>query len=191
MTRMRTARSLPAALLLTAAPAAADVICDELWFARNMVFHAAGYCFGSALGQAVFGNAGCTGTDISLDPDAAEAVARFRAREAEYNCAVDSSRSTLDIPNLPLRKALTDQPIRTEYESACIGWLRPPMDVLSGWRGDAYTMGQIAVGDTLLFSHEDWRNWTFVQVLRNDDVQVLGWVRLGPHDPNMCDGWAG
>jgi len=33
--------------------------CDALWTVRNTIFYENGYCFQTAKGQAVFGNAGC------------------------------------------------------------------------------------------------------------------------------------
>ena len=45
-------------LLLIPAPVRALEICDDLWFTRNLLFSRAGYCFGSVLGQTVFGDTG-------------------------------------------------------------------------------------------------------------------------------------
>ena len=88
--------------------ASADPVCDDLWFSRNIVFHEAGYCFGSALGQTVFGNARCIGQDIDLHADMKARVEEIRQREADWGCAVDTSRTRLDLPQIAQRMALTD-----------------------------------------------------------------------------------
>jgi hypothetical protein len=42
-----------------------DFSCDQLWFGRNSIFKAAGYCFKTPRAIAAFGNAGCQYDDIS------------------------------------------------------------------------------------------------------------------------------
>lgn len=41
------------------APALAQQSCDELWYARNEIYKAQGYCFRTQRAIAAFGNAGC------------------------------------------------------------------------------------------------------------------------------------
>ncbi|TGD96221.1 YARHG domain-containing protein [Methylobacterium nonmethylotrophicum] len=53
--------------------------CDDLWYERNAIFKAAGYCFRSARGIQIFGNAGCRFDDEADVP----LSARQRARVAE------------------------------------------------------------------------------------------------------------
>ncbi|MDP4024021.1 YARHG domain-containing protein [Methylobacterium sp. NEAU 140] len=71
------------------APAAASS-CDDLWYERNAVFKAAGYCFRSPRGIRTFGNAGCQfddEADVPLSARQREQVARVRATERRLGCA--------------------------------------------------------------------------------------------------------
>ena len=83
--------------LLSIAPplAAQDAApCDELWFARNLIFDRAGYCFGSRLGRAVFDNTDCSTTAPKFDARAAENVAALHAAETEYGCTIEIGRAS-------------------------------------------------------------------------------------------------
>jgi hypothetical protein len=42
-----------------------DFSCDQLWFGRNSIFKAAGYCFKTPRAIAKFGNAGCRYDDVN------------------------------------------------------------------------------------------------------------------------------
>lgn len=67
-----------------------SMTCDQLWFARNQVFHDHGYCFSSARGMAAFSNASCdpkiTGSDIPLTSIERDLVFRIQARERQLGC---------------------------------------------------------------------------------------------------------
>ncbi|MEL0436252.1 YARHG domain-containing protein [Phycobacter sp. K97] len=69
------------ALTLLAGPAAASDYCHDLWYTRNAIMDQAGYCFGSVLGQAVFGTGPCIGKSVTLSPQDNRTVARLRAAE--------------------------------------------------------------------------------------------------------------
>ncbi len=92
------------ALFLPAAPATAEVWqygepeCNELWFARNLIMDRAGYCFGSPLGQALFDNRDCRGSDVSLSPAHKSQVRKIQSLEAQIRCKVNSGRVGLDVP---------------------------------------------------------------------------------------------
>lgn len=58
--------------------------CDELWYQRNAIYDAAGYCFSTARAQAVFDNAGCTGGTPSAS--AMQEVQRIIRLEEQYGC---------------------------------------------------------------------------------------------------------
>ena len=58
--------------------------CDELWYQRNAIYDAAGYCFQTARGQQVFNNAGCTGGTPS--GSAMQEVQRIIRLEEQYGC---------------------------------------------------------------------------------------------------------
>lgn len=42
--------------------------CDQLWYQRNSVFKAAGYCFHTPRGISIFGNAGCAYDNVANVP---------------------------------------------------------------------------------------------------------------------------
>lgn len=58
--------------------------CHDLWYARNLIYDRAGYCFQTAKAQSYFSNVGCTG---GL-PSAAEMreVERLKALEQQFGC---------------------------------------------------------------------------------------------------------
>lgn len=58
--------------------------CGQLWYARNLLFDLAGYCFKTAKAQRYFSNAGCTGGS-PRGADASE-VSRLQALERQSGC---------------------------------------------------------------------------------------------------------
>ncbi|NDW06117.1 YARHG domain-containing protein [Jiella pacifica] len=58
--------------------------CGQLWYARNLLFDLAGYCFKTAKAQRYFSNAGCTGAS-PRGSDASE-VSRLQALERQNGC---------------------------------------------------------------------------------------------------------
>jgi len=186
-----------AALALSPLAAAAqDHTCDELWFTRNLQFHLAGYCFGSTLGQEVFGNDACTGTDVALSSEAKALVDRIRANEAAMGCAVDTSRTMLsmDVLEMDRRMLLRHQPVAYEGESGCIGWTGAPVRIMSGHSGEGSRRGTVEPGDSLVFGHEAEGPWEFVTVYSGTEdwvFKTIGWVALGDWGNGMCDMYAG
>ena len=63
-------RLLGAALLaLAAMPQAAQAMgCEDLWFARNEIYKAQGYCFKTSRAIRTFGNAGCAYDNVEDVP---------------------------------------------------------------------------------------------------------------------------
>lgn len=192
---MRSIGMFFAALMLAGPDLASADVCDDLWFSRNQVFAEAGYCFGSELGQSVFGTERCIRTGFDLRADQKDFVARIRQAESQIGCAVDTTRSELILDLPELREALTDQPVASEFESACLNWLADPMPLYSGFGSGAFRWDQIEAGDDVYFAHEDEGDpddpWTFVLVYRGEAVRTLGWTQFGVHDPSRCEGWAG
>jgi hypothetical protein len=85
---MRTALWGAAAILLSVTPVSAQT-CRELWYQRNEIFKAAGYCFRTPQGIAAFGNAGCLyddEADVPLSENARRRVAALRAQERRQGC---------------------------------------------------------------------------------------------------------
>ena len=187
---------LALAALMPSAGLAQDPTCDELWFTRNAQFHLAGYCFGSPLGQEVFGNSGCTGTDVTLSDEAQALVGRIRQVEAEMGCAVDTSVTALnfDMDQVPDRLALRHHPVVWFGESGCIGWRGEPAPLMSGHSGEGSRWGTIERGDMIVFGHEPVGPWEFVTVYEDPGawrLKGIGWAALGDWGDDKCDMYAG
>lgn len=178
-----------ALLALTLAPSLARADCASMWVTRNMVADRAGYCFGSVLGQAVFGNQDCLGKDIALSPTDRAFVAYTQAQEAEFGCAVDTGQADLDLPLLGQWLQLRDLPRRDLGESACLGYQGPATPLRAGV-ADGRIMGEVQRGDTILFAHEGQADHSFVTVFARGQPVALGWARL---DLTLlsCDAYAG
>lgn len=85
----------PALLLLAFAsvigltqPARAET-CDDLWYARNEIYKAQGYCFRTQRGIRAFGNAGCqydAVEDVPLSANQRRTVAEIVREERARRC---------------------------------------------------------------------------------------------------------
>jgi hypothetical protein len=170
-------------------PAAALNVCDELWFARNQVFDHAGYCFRSALGRAVFDNSNCTSNIAEADPSEQAVVEQVLTLESEWNCDVDTSRKSLDIPNIQARNTMIDVPVPDGYESECIGWRGAPIALRIGRHPQAPISGVIQTGENILFSFISVDGWAFVTSPRGD--ADMGWMLEPKMTEASCDGFAG
>jgi len=178
------------AAVLASSPVAALEICDDLWFTRNLVFDRAGYCFGSELGKAVFGNEGCVKGPLELDDASVKLVARLRGLEKDWNCKVDTSQSFLAVHAIEQRKALVDLPMPTGGESGCLGWLGERIVLRAERKDTGAVVGAVRIADTLLFQFEDVDGWSFVEVLQNDIPAGQGWAKLEISN-KTCAGLAG
>jgi hypothetical protein len=64
--------------------------CDELWYQRNSIFKAAGYCFKTSRAIRTFGNAGCQyddAKDIPLSERQRQTLTEIRISEVAKRCA--------------------------------------------------------------------------------------------------------
>ena len=171
-----------------ASPAVADEICHDLWFARNAIMDRAGYCFGSALGQAVFDNADCVGKSVSLTPDAQATVARIQEWESENSCRVNTKQTKLDVQALGLRLGLVHQPVRDIFESACLGWLGPTTPLRAGHDSNAAVVGAVRRGDYVLYSHEPVGDWSYMTVSDSDWLVITaGWIDFSSVEETCAD----
>ena len=177
--------------ILGASPALADP-CDDLWFSRNLIMDRAGYCFGTALGRAVFDNAGCAGKSVSIGRDAQDFVDTLREQERTLRCKVDTGRRRLDLDDLAFRWRLDDLPVADQLESGCIGWQEAATTLWSGRGPDARAIGRIEPGDNLLYRHLSVDGWDYVTVHgpQMGPVKSAGWLRFDTK-PTSCRGWAG
>ncbi len=74
--------------LAAAAPAAAET-CQDLWYARNEIYKAQGYCFRTQRGIAAFGNAGCqydNVEDVPLSASQRRTIAALQQEERAMRC---------------------------------------------------------------------------------------------------------
>lgn len=176
-------------LALMAAPAAALEICDELWFTRNLIYDRAGYCFSSPLGQAIFDNADCTGTDINLDRETLNMAARLQAAEMEWDCNVDSSRRSLDVFEIAARMRMIDIPEPDGYESGCIGWLGEPLRLHAARHEAAPVTGLIRTGESIYYGFTSVGEWHFI--ISSHGTADMGWLRDRPDLRTNCRSFAG
>ena len=174
-----------------ATPAYSEEICNDLWFTRNSIFQAAGYCFGSPLGKSLFDNTGCTTSNPVLEESDRQKVSLIEQREAELACKVGTDTTSFDLNALSFRKLLKDHPIRTVYESACIGWQGPDRPVFAE-KSEGAPIGSISAGDNVLYSHQEENGWFFVTIYALQDFNTLkgaGW--LAASDEQTCREYAG
>ena len=169
---------------------AAD-ICDDFWFTRNLIMDRAGYCFGSALGQATFDNRDCTGTAVDLTPDQTRLVTELRASERALGCNVDTAQTRLGLEDLLIRENLIDLPHADEFESACIGWLGAEIPLYAGRNPDVPIIGAIMRGDTISFSHRSVDGWSYVTTRTPNWTLVSGGWTNAPMPHTICENWAG
>ncbi len=78
-----------ATVVVTRPESAAAQSCYDLWYQRNAIFHAYGYCFRTSLGRRVFGNAGCYTSNPRLSAADRRRVNRILSRERRLGCRVN------------------------------------------------------------------------------------------------------
>lgn len=183
-------------LAASSTAATASRICDDLWFTRNWVMHQAGYCFGSILAQAQFDNSGCTGQQITLTPAQSAFVAEIQRRESVLGCSVNNSRSTLDMPDLALRKRLEHQPVRHEGDNmegwGCLGYRGGPIALHAGPNVASKQVGRIDAGDWVgIGGHDTVDGWIYVTTHAPSwgKFRSGGWMLMG--QTVSCDAEAG
>ena len=71
--------------------------CESLWVERNQILNVAGYCFETALGQAVFNNADCAPGMPALTDAALNRISRIEQAEQGRLCEVNTGRVKITI----------------------------------------------------------------------------------------------
>lgn len=184
-------RRLAALLCLLAAPAAANDYCDDVWFTRNLLFDRAGYCFGSTLGQWVFNNGDCVGDQVTLGAAAQAQLDEIKSREVEFGCKVDTSRTSLDLDDIDIRRRLDVLPIVDELAAGCIGWREPETPLYAGPDHASAVIGRIEPGDYLSFGHFGLEGWSYVTARDTGwRLKSGGWLSIDM-DEESCVQWAG
>ncbi|WP_116131741.1 DUF4453 domain-containing protein [Tropicimonas sp. IMCC34043] len=176
--------ALPVVLSFLAAPAVAEVWeygeaeCNELWFTRNLIMDRAGYCFGSALGQALFDNRDCRGKDVQLSAAQSAQVRKIQALETQIGCKVNTSRRSLDLPFMAELRRLRDMPLPADGGWACIGWQGAAVPLYDGYSAGAQVVGQIRPGDWVGYGYIGDGGRTVVMVRRGGERGngMLGWM---------------
>ena len=169
------------ALALAALPqtAPANTFCDTFWISRNMIFHRAGFCFSSVLGQELFGNAGCTTTAPALSDADRTAVARMHEVE-QQNCRMDTSRG----PTAQQRQIhadlarLIDLPEPDELGWGCLGYRGAPFTLHAGTSAAAPVLGTVSPGQFVYSEHWSRNGWSYYSVTN------------GPGLPPVAAGWS-
>lgn len=87
---LTTIAALGALLGIAAMPSAARAeTCDDLWYARNEIYKAQGYCFRTRRGIESFGNAGCSYDNVEevpLSSSQRRAIAEIQREERARRC---------------------------------------------------------------------------------------------------------
>lgn len=163
--------------------------CEHFWAARNLVMDAAGQCFSSALGQAVFDNEGCS--SASLTDAEAQMVAWISAQESAAGCAIDAS-TTVPGPAvltvLDQYRGLTAIPFEAGTINRCANYRGAELVARTGLRRDARVIGIPLQGATLHFSDRAFDGWVFVRWdYPNGTPGLFGWVEDFAALPKVCD----
>ena len=180
-----------ATLMMFGSVGGAFAECNSMWLTRNIVFDRAGYCFGSNLGQSVFNNAGCTGTDVTLGAADQDFVNYTRQMEDEFQCSIDTSAKTLDLELIGSWMQLADLPRRDLWESSCIGWIGPSLPLRAAANDTSTVLGQVSPGDDIGLSHVDINEFSFAEITRDGTLVAIGWIPAEFIGPMTCSDMAG
>ena len=171
-------------LALLPVPAFADdIFCELPWFARNLIFDQAGYCFGSLLGQATFDNSDCISTDIALSDRDRAAVDHILGLEDYLGCAIDSSAPRLD--HQAHFEHLRDAdviPAPVEHESGCIGYRGPAQPLRAAPSDQARVIGELLPGDDISFIFLSEGRWEYLLIHNESgpiETRRHGWAPVG------------
>lgn len=173
------------------ATAQASEVCDDWWFTRNAIIDRAGYCFKSPLGRAIFDNSDCAGAAVTLSARDKARIEELRRFEKQLGCAVDTSRTTLDIRDLTTRRRLRDLPLRDEFASGCIRRRGDSTPLYSGRNTGTTKTGELRRGDNVLLAFVNVGEWRYLIVGDQSwNYRSAGWSSV-PFEQPSCEGWAG
>ncbi|WP_198666058.1 DUF4453 domain-containing protein [Tropicimonas sp. IMCC34043] len=163
--------------------------CQDLWYARNLIFDRAGFCFDSTLGKAIFDNSDCTTRTPEFSPEDSLRLARIEAIEDRGACAVNTATTLLDLPDLPLRKRIDPPPVLDPQVPGwgCVGWTGGAGTLHIGQSPNTLISGQVQAGDTITSRYLPEQGWSFLTVERPSTGQrFVGWSKLEVPD-TLCE----
>ncbi|WP_163846848.1 DUF4453 domain-containing protein [Pseudooceanicola aestuarii] len=180
------------AVSMLAGPLRAGGICEDFWYTRNAVMDRAGYCFGSALGQAVFDNGDCRTKQPALSPGDTAMVQHIQAEERRFSCKINTRAIQLDLHDLSWRRALSDLPVADPIEGGCLGWQGGPVVLRAGHDASSPALATIQPGDHVGFGHIPVGEWTYVTLHPPGwgPVRGAGWMPIH-HGELPCANYAG
>ncbi len=178
--------TLWAAICLGGPTLAADR-CDDLWVSRNAVFDAAGFCFQSPLGQALFDNGDCSTQAPDFTEQQSANIAAISQAETQLSCNVDVNRTRVDVPDLRFRAGLETQPIVTAKGRVCHGYIGRKVDIgLVVEADNTVARGVLRPGVTLILRHQPADGQSYAILLAQDAPVGAGWI---PED-FACEAWS-
>lgn len=80
--------SMALALIVFATPVLAKS-CYDLWYERNAIYDANGYCFKTQLGKETFDNSDCWTSHAKLSKSEQRRVAKIQSEERRRGCKVN------------------------------------------------------------------------------------------------------
>lgn len=165
----------------------AHATCEDAWYLRNLAFDRAGYCFGSALGEAVFDNSDCTTKSPTLLDWDKRLVDETKQYEANMGCKIDTTANQLESTLIGKLDFVDLLPSLAPYESICIGFSGPDLPMRSDLGiVTSYPTGDVVAGDTVRFRFHSADGFEFVET----DLGA-GWIPAGSIAPENCRQFAG
>lgn len=182
-------RNLAALLVICLSPSVvAAGACEDLWFTRNLIMDRAGYCFSSPLGQAMFDNSDCIGTQVQLGLPDMDVINRLRSIEAGLACRMNTNQTWLDLPDIEFRRMLSTHPVLDDQALGwgCNGWTGPAVSLYAGYHAPLQAIGQIVPGDYVVFKHYSGvPGWSYVtsHTYNHAALKSAGWLYWPGDDP--------
>jgi hypothetical protein len=87
--RLLAAAAAAIAMLVPGVAMAAQPSCYDLWYVRNAIYDAKGYCFKTELAQEVFDNSDCWTNSPKLTKKELAAIEAIKDEEEDRGCKVN------------------------------------------------------------------------------------------------------
>ena len=176
--------------------------CESLWLERNQIYNAAGKCFDTALGQAVFDNGDCGVGPPSLSESALNRISQIEQAEAGRGCNIDTARDRISVYGRygalvfgrggqvlgrwpQALQQLDVFPAKTSRERSCtVGGLSSGADgflaIRSGPDVRYPQIGQVVNGDRISSSSACMGRWCFADTVQSAgrSLRLNGWFHV-------------